>query len=111
MRTLSSRPARYSPQAVSPPRDRPPLDCVSEPLVATLATRVVPTYTLSADPSYVAATKDQAPVGRAVVPLAAAFTPPRYAVGTPLSSSSPYGKPPPGRSFAISVCEAANVVG
>src|SRR5712691_3735735 len=56
--------------------------------------------------------KLQAPRGSADGAVATAFVAATtYVLGTPLSSSRPQGKPPPGRSFATIVWDAAKLVG
>src|SRR2546426_538124 len=111
MRTLSIEPAKCSPQAASAPIESVPFDVASSPLAGVLATCEPLTQTLSVEPSYREATKLQLFSGSAEAADAAAFElATMYALGTPLSSSSPHGKPPPGRSLATTVWEVAKLV-
>src|SRR5207253_5099723 len=112
MRTLSIEPAKCSPHAAAAPIERVPFDVASSPLAGALATCAPFTQRLSIEPSYLEATKLQLPSGSAETAVATAFEPAAmYALGTPLSSSSPHGKPPPGRSFSTIVWEVAKLVG
>src|SRR5207253_1431352 len=112
MRTLSIEPAKCSPHAASAPIESVPFDVASSPLAGALATCAPLTQRLSLEPSYLDATKLQLPSGSAEAAVATALElVTMYALGRPLSSSSPHGKPPPGRSFATTVWEVAKLVG